>query len=196
MKHLALVWLFGAVLAGCHPASLPPVAYQQYIDDPTHGFQQQQQVGEVRIRAIYQPPDYLVAREVVEQHFAGRTLDSLRRQYGGTAYFLLAFSRNGRGVLQPGEGFSQYSSLLQTLAFQAGSFARLITSQGDTLRPVNYYLDRTTPGIASTQLLIAFRQPALAGTWKLHLQECGLGIGPLTFDFATNQFRNAPALQL
>lgn len=184
----------GCLCTSCQPAHLTPEELNRYVDDPDHGLQQHQQVGETVVAATYQPAELLVAREIQALEDAPLQVDSLRQKYSNAAYFLLSISRNGRDVLQPAEGFAQYSELLQTLAFHMDEQVRLVTSQGDTLRPTNYYLDRTTTGTHAAQLLLAFAKPASSGTWHLQLRECGLGTGNLSFAFETQQLQAVPAL--
>jgi len=123
-------------------------------------------------------------------------VDSLRKQYRDAAFFMLSIARNQREVLQPAEGFADYSTLLQTLAFRMGEHVQLVTSQGDTLRPVNYYLDRTYASASATQLLFAFPKPPFTGSWRFQLRECGLGTGNLSFSFGAPQLAAAPTLAL
>jgi hypothetical protein len=179
-----LLLLAGASLLGaCQPNSLPPEALSTYVNDPSHGLRQVQQVGITEISVAYQPVDLLVGQELQRDGISQLKRDSLRKKYAGSTYFLLAISRNGREVLQSGESFSDYSGLLQTLAFQMGEHVHLLTSQGDTLRPTNYYLDRTYSSAGATQLLFAFPALPATGTWRFQMKECGIGVGNLSFLF-------------
>lgn len=197
MKHLPYM-VFGGLLllqTACQPQQLAPEALNDYVFNPQHHLQQVQQVGDIEAKVTYQPVDLLVARDLpspVPPQPA--VLDSLRHRYRGTTYFLLALARHQHELLQPREGFAPYSNLLQTLAFEMPQHVRLVTSQGDTLRPSNYYFDRTYAGAAATQLLFAFPTPTSTGTWCFQLQECGLGIGNLSFPFAAAQLATAPTL--
>lgn len=190
--------LLSAGLLGnsCQQATATPDELSHYVGDPSHGLQQHQQIGEIAVAVTYQPADLLVAREVQAIGSTPHSVDSLRYQYSKAAYFLLAISRNGRDVLQPTEGFSRYSELLQTLAFHMDKQVCLVTSQGDTLRPINYYLDRTAAGTSASQLLLAFPKLPVGGTWQLRLRECGLGVGDLSFLFDSRQVQAIPTLVL
>jgi len=185
-----------ALLSSCQPASLPAQGLAAYVVDPAHELRQVQQVGELEVGVTYQPVDLLAARELPEFITRQAALDSLRDKYRGSTFFLLSIARNGREVLQPGEGFSQYSDLLQTLSFRMGDYVRLITSRGDTLRPTNYYLDRTYASAGASQLLFAFPAVPATGTWRFQLRECGLGTGNLAFPFDAQRVYEVPVLAL
>jgi hypothetical protein len=193
---LALLTSLGLLGSSCQPAKLTPAQLSTYVADPEHGLQQRQQVGQTEVTVTYQPTELLVAREIQDVGRDPHLVDSLRHQYSKAAYFLLSISRDGRDVLQPATGFAHYSELLQTLAFHMDDQVRLVTSQGDTLRPTNYYLDRTATGSNASYLLLAFAKPASSGTWHLHLRECGLGTGDLSFVFDAQQLRAVPTLLL
>ena len=110
---------------------------------------------------------------------------------------VVAITHNGQEVLRPEEGFSRYSSLVQTLSFQMGEHVRLISSTGDTLRPANYYLDRTYGAGPATRLLFAFPAAAFpANNYRFCLQECGLDTGNLLFAFDARAFRAVPSLAI
>lgn len=185
-----------ALLSSCQPTSLPAQGLAAYVADPAHELQQVQQVGEFEIGVTYQPVDLLAARELPEFTTHQAVLDSLRDKYRGSTFFSLSIARNGREVLQPSEGFSQYSALLQTLSFRMGDYVRLISSRGDTLRPTNYYLDRTYASAGASQLLFAFPAVPATGTWHFQLRECGLGTGNLVFPFDAQHFYEVPVLAL
>ena len=183
-------------LTACQPTQLPPEALASYVADPAHQLCQVQHVGGTEVRVTYQPPDLLVARSLPETSYRQATVDSLRKQYRDGAFFMFSIARNQREVLQPTEGFADYSALLQTLAFRMGEHVRLLTSRGDTLRPVNYYLDRTYASASATQLLFAFAKPPTTGDWRFQLRECGLGTGNLSFSFDAARLAAAPTLAL
>ncbi len=193
--RLLLVALLATVSA-CQPTTLPAEALADYVADPAHQLRQVQQIGNTEVSVAYQPTDLLVTRELQGQQSSRAAVDSLRKKYRNSAFFLLSIARNGREVLQPKEGFAEYSELLQTLAFRMSDHVRLITSQGDTLRPANYYLDRTYASASASQLLFAFPAPASRGTWRFQLLECGLGTGNLSFPFEAHAASTVPSLAL
>lgn len=192
----ALLAAVSLLESGCQPAKLKPEELSHYVTDPDHGLLQSQKIGGTEISVTYQPGELLVAREAQVLESEPMLIDSLRQQYSKAAYFLLSISRDGQDVLQPTQDFAHYSELLQTLAFHMDEQVRLITSQGDTLRPTNYYLDRTAAGANASHLLLAFPKPTSTGTWRLHLRECGLGTGDLWFTFDAQQVQAVPTLLL
>lgn len=195
-NYLFVLLCMLSLLSSCQPRSLPAQGLAAYVADPAHKLRQVQQVGEFEIGVTYQPVDLLAARELPQFGTRRAALDSLRDKYRNSTFFLLSIARNGHEVLQPGEGFSQYSDLLQTLSFRMSDYVRLVTSQGDTLRPTNYYLDRTYASAGTSQLLFAFPALPATGTWRFQLRECGLGTGNLAFSFDTQRVYEVPVLAL
>lgn len=185
-----------ALLGACQPTQLPAGALADYVADPAHHLRQVQQVGTTEISVTYQPVDLLVARESPDNLHREATVDSLRHKYQGSSFFLLSLARNGQEVLQPRAGFADYSELLQTLAFRMGEHVQVITSRGDTLRPSNYYLDRTYASASASQLLFAFPRLPSGGTWRFRIQEFGLGTGNLSFPFEAPSVLAAPTLAI
>ena len=185
-----------APLCACHPTELPPEGLAAYINNPSNGVSQTQRIGQTQVSVTYQPPDLLVMRELQNGSISLRAVDSLRGKYSHSIYFLLSIAHNGREVLQPKEGFAQYSDLLQTLSFHMDQHVCLITSRGDTLRPVNYYLDRTYAAGRASQLLFAFTEVPSTGTWQFYLLECGLQTGSVSFAFDTEAIRKVPAMTI
>jgi len=197
MRYHALQVVFLAslsVLGACQPTQLSADALANYVADPSNHLRQVQQTGNMEVSVTYQPVDLLVARELSAPPYSPLAVDSLRKNYHNATFFVLAISRNQHEILQPTEGFATYSDLLQTLAFRMNDHVRILTSQGDTLRPTNYYLDRTYASANATQLLFAFPRLPLTGTWKFQLQECGLGTGNIQFLFEAPILAATPTL--
>jgi len=184
------------LLSSCQPTHLPADALADYVADPAHHLRQVQQVGSTEVSVTYQPVDLLVARDLSTITRSQKIIESLRKKYSDNSFFILSMSRSQREVLLPTNGFADYSNLVQTLAFQMGDYVQIVTSQGDTLRPTNYYLDRTYASASATRLLFAFPHLPTTGTWKFQLQECGLGTGNLRFLFEAPVVIASPTLAL
>lgn len=183
-----------AQLFGLSTNALSPAALAQYIEDPANGLNKKEIAGEITVGVEYQPTDILISREIGSGSEKPAVIDGLRSKYKYTSCFLLSFSKNGEEVLSPKAGFSDYSNLLRTLSFQLGQFVTLTTVQGDTLAPINYYLDRTYHMGGSTNVLIAFPLTSSPIT-KLHIREFGLGCGNLEFTFQQRDFAAVPTLK-
>lgn len=197
-QYLLLSLLLASLilLNACQSNKLSAEALAIYVADPAHHLRQEQQVGSTEVSVTYQPTDLLVTHDLPGPLYRQSAVDSVRKKYNSETFFVLSIARNHREILQPIEGFSSYSDLLQTLAFRMDGHVRLLTSQGDTLLPVNYYLDRTYASTNATQILFAFPRLPTTGTWRFQLLECGLGTGNLSFLFDTLPVTVAPVLAL
>jgi hypothetical protein len=198
VPNLLGLFLAACALSACTPKRLSADELTAYIEDPANEFHQTQQLGEIQVDLTYQPTDLLVVRDLhgEETGTSAARLESVRKKYNNSTYFLLSISKGRQEVLQPREDFSHYSQLLQTMAFRMGEYVRLITAQGDTLRPSNYYLDRTYAASSASQLLFAFPVTPTKGLCHFTVAEFGLGIGAITFPFDSQLTKSAPHLAL
>ncbi|UPL50200.1 hypothetical protein [Hymenobacter sublimis] len=197
-KKIILLSCLGLALHSCGQKQLSPPQLEQYVEDASNGLNQTQHVNGIDVSVKYQPVDLIVSRELQgePEGSISSVIDSLRNIYGRYSFFTISFSKNSKEILQPQEGFSTYSELLQTLAFRMDKEVEIITSRGDTLYPVNYYLDRSYATANASQLLFAFQSVKEAGDCKIRIKEFGLVTGTLIFSFDDDALKATPSIQL
>lgn len=188
---LSIALLWGCV--ACSPGPVDEAGLQKYLLDPTHGLTQTQVANGVSITVQYQPASLLAYVDAQQSQDDSPPVPA--GVYAQSEYFLLTLSRQNSEVLKPSDtGFSNYSSLLQTLAFRLADYATLATDL-DTLRPSNSVLDRTFGMGAGTQIMLAFpannTHPPIE---RFCLREFGLGSGNLQFVFRGQDLQAIPRL--
>jgi len=188
----------GCLLLGCaQQGPLSQDELQAYINDPDHGLVKTERVKDLEVKVTYRPTDLLVNQEIGDQAATPTRVAELRKRYGQTHYFLLSLSRKNQEALNPREGFSQYSDLVQVLSFRMGEFTSLVTSQADTIAVGDYAFQRTYGMGSSNALLFAFPKAEKARPeWvQFDLNEFGLGTGSLRFRFRQQDLEAVPALK-
>ena len=134
----------------------------------------------------YQPAKLLAARESQQLGADISVQDSLLKKYSQYNYFLLSISKKGRAIVDPKEGFSTYSALIQTLSFQMEPYVNLTTSIGDTLDPIAYNFEHTYQLDNKSRLLFAFKKKKIPSQMDFNLLEFGLGCGNIQFKLDKN----------
>ncbi len=172
-------------------------ALKAYTLAEKNGLVKTKDIPPINLKVVYRPTDLVVAQQLRGQQASPRLIDSLSRQYGQFAYFLLSLSANDREIeAWNSRSHSQFSERLQTLAFGMRDYVQVVTSEQDTLPMVDYAYQRTFGAAASSDLLFAFDKDKMEqAKWvQFRLKDFGLGIGYNHFRFETNDLKATPTL--
>ncbi len=195
MRSIYLSVFLGIMLYGCGtPEFLTKEELQAYVMEPEHGLVQEKKVGSLKLQVIYRPTDLLVAQEMnLEQDTA--QVKTLRKKYEKYAYFILKLSAQNKDALHQNKSFSEFSDLLQTLAYRMNDYVELTSSEQDTI-PVGDYTYPRMYGYATSSLLFAFSKKEFENDeWiQFNLKEFGLGSGIHKFRFNKEDIERVPAL--
>jgi len=193
-------WMILAVLLlGCIPEQLEEEALRTYVLDKDHGLLQQKEVNELLASVYHKPTGLMLAQELRNKESKSDSLiTAIKQKYEDYAYFVLELSYKGHEVLRPVKGTPAYADLLNKLAFRMGEYATLKTDKGDEIPVADFYFPRTYGASKATRLLFVFHKEKLRDTqtFKFKLEEFGLGVGKLTFEFATNDLETTPKLKI
>jgi len=168
---------------------------QAYVKDPDNGLRKEREIGRVKMSVTYRPTDLLVKQSLSSKPTDGE-IDSLRRDFGKMVYFVLSMSAEKReveGYALPKNGFSDR---FHTLAFEMGNYVRLITEAKDTIPVADYFYQRTFGAGESSDLLFLFDQAKLqkSSSFKIQVDDFGLGVGDQNFKFQTDNIKDTPSL--
>ncbi|TWI85735.1 hypothetical protein IQ13_0900 [Lacibacter cauensis] len=199
-SYLSILLMVITIMLSCnHPKSFTNKnELLSYLNKGSNGYSQEILSNNVSIKLTYQPTSLMVQNELDEQvQFSKKVIDSLQKKYEGSYYFHLEFSKNGKEAIRQMDGFTDYSVLLQTLAFQMGDHIVLTTHQKDTVALGDYYFDQTYGMSSSNRLLISFDRSVIkkSDKLKIHIGECGFGTGDVKFEFERDRLDNAPWLK-
>jgi hypothetical protein len=202
-RYLTLVGsALGAILTLLLPSCNQPKVQTQeellaYVMAEDHGLVKSLEVNETQIKVIYRPTDLLAGQEVGQgEHPDPHTIAKVRNKYSPYYYFILSLSKQHKEIIDPAaQGFSQFSSLLQTVAFRLTDAVHLSTAKKDTIPVVDYYYQRTFGMGQSTDVLFAFQKAKAKGAdWvEFNLDEFGLGIGKQSLRFKVQDLEKAPS---
>ena len=151
-----------------------------YISEPANGLLKTVQQGQIKAELFYQPKDML---------------SRANAENSNNLYFILNLSANGKEVLRQLK-FSEYSELVQTLAFRMPEFSTISTEQVKAFHAKTCYFNQTYGLGKSNQLLVTFEQKNILSSDEIHIKikEFGLNIGDLDFTFKTSDIKNTPHL--
>lgn len=167
-----------------------------YVLSPSSGLNATQGTDGLAVSVYYRPSDMIVYEMLDEGSKHDSAVDSLRERIHNYYYFIASFSRNSKEILNPAEGLSAYSEILQTLSFRMHDYAMLVTSRRDTISLADFMMDRTYGLSASTDVLLVFARERLKECdWvELVILELGLKSGTLRFRFDREKLDKAPGL--
>ncbi|HWZ04427.1 MAG TPA: hypothetical protein VNX40_12505 [Mucilaginibacter sp.] len=186
-----LLLLIAAVLGGCKATIKRKADLITYVNSPGNGLQKTQEAGKVKATLTYQPWQLRLAK--VNQK-DGTTPPA---GYEDKLYFVLALSADDKEVLRQ-LPISQYSEMVQVLAFRMQEFISLMPDGGKPLQPLDCLFQQTYGMGTANNLLIVFNSGNMLDAEKLRVQvrEFGLGIGNLDFEFKTKDINNIPAIAI
>ncbi|MBX2922619.1 MAG: hypothetical protein KF746_10545 [Chitinophagaceae bacterium] len=197
-----ILFLAAQALVCCNrpPASLSKQELLKYIADKQNRLWLEQEVNGITVRLSYQPAPLLALQEM--EAYDNKRSDSLlyktlEEKYNKNYYFLLKFSKNSKEAIRQLGGFDRYSEILQVLSFRMGNFLYVTTHQRDTLPLSDYYFDQSYGMTDGNTLLLVFDRLRLKDEkqFDIHLQECGLGTGDLSFRFLRRDLLQVPHLE-
>jgi hypothetical protein len=168
---------------------------QTYIKDPDNGLHKEREIGRVKMSVTYRPTDLLVKQSLSSSPTDGE-IDSLRRDFGKMAYFVLSMSADDKEVETFALQNAGFGERVQTLAFGMGEYVRIITDARDTIPVADYFYQRTYGVGKTSDLLMAFDAEKLKQVEELKFQisEFGLGVGDQNLQFQTDDILDAPLL--
>lgn len=171
-----------------------------YITDPGNGLVKESEVNGYHFKIQYRPTDHLVAQEAARDDFQFRlaNIEELRAKYSPYIYMVLDISASDKNVLySSSKGGHNFSDLLHKFAFRLNEYAGLSSSSGSEIRLVDFIYPRLFGASKSTSVLFVFEKANLQeNDWvRFHLNEFGLGVGKLEFEFQTKDLIQSPNLQ-
>jgi hypothetical protein len=188
-------WLFilWICLAGCSFSGNKKKITKQadilaFTSDSVNGLKKNEQVGAIKIGLTYKPWQLLVSR----QKNAGNKRDSSKTAYfKNKLFFVLSLSANHKEVLRQLK-FSDYSEMVQVLAFRMSQFIKAIPDEGKEVEPLECIFQQTYGMGTENEILIVFERQKLikSDAFNIYIKEFGLNTGDLKFEFKTNDINN------
>ncbi|ELR73391.1 Putative lipoprotein precursor [Fulvivirga imtechensis AK7] len=183
---------------GCKPTYLSEEGLKSYVLDPDNELTKEISYKDYSVKVTFRPADLLIAQETGgETEVEKEELERLRQKYSDHYYFILSLSRDNKEAhYQTGQGFGQFSELVQRLSFRMHEYVNLTTSAQDTIHVGDYIFPRTYGMGGATNLMFAFnREKSIGKEWlQLNLKEFGLGVGNQNFRFRIEDIETVPKI--
>ena len=156
-----------------------------YINDPRNGLQKSQRVREIQVGLTCKPWQLMVSKSKLQ----GGSLENANK-IKDKLFFVLSLSANNKELLKQ-LPFSQYSEIVQVLAFRMNSFINITPDRDKTVEPLNCTFQQTFGMGLANNLLIVFDKKKLisASNIRVHIKEFGLNIGDLYFDIDVSDIK-------
>jgi hypothetical protein len=198
MKTALLYLIVAITFLGCRKQEFSsPDELNKFIADPEHDLKQTNELNGYKVTVTFRPTDLLVYQEIGDQHPTAAAIDSARKKYNSYYYFILSLSHGNREALNPADGLTQYSELVQTLSFRMNDYVTMTTSQSDTIPVGDFMLNRTYGISSTTDILFVFnKEKAKGNEWvQFNLNELGIGLGNQRFRFKVEDLEQPLTLQ-
>lgn len=163
-----------------------------YVNSPKNGLVVTDKLGQVEADMTYKPwqlmlPDHRGNRN--------KTDTSGKRELSNKYFFVLSLSANHKELLRQLK-FSDYSEMVQVLAFRMADYVSAVPDHGKAVEPVECLFQQTYGMASANQLLIVFDKSRFddARQIKIKIREFGLNTGNLDYRFSMDDIRTTQDL--
>lgn len=160
-----------------------------YINDPENGLKKEELIGKIKATLTYKPWQLVAANY--------KKKDISKFNFKDKLYFVLSLSADNKEILRQ-LPFSQYSEMVQVLAFRMNEFVSLTPYNAKSIDPLECNFQQTYGmGIANNVLLVFNKSYLLkAENLKINIKEFGLNTGDLKFKIQTKDIREIENIAL
>ncbi len=191
------ILLLSMLLCACTPKYMSEEELQKFVLENSELSKKREFKG-YEIQLYYKPTDLLIAQELGgELAKSKEELERLQQKYANHEYFILSLSKNNKEALyQMGNGFDQFSEIVQTLSFNMGNYVNSTTSGKDTVEIDDYVFPRTYGMGMSTNIMFVFsKEKSKDDEWiQVNIKEFGMGLGNQVFRFKREELENLPSI--
>ncbi|WP_439698631.1 hypothetical protein ACFGVS_10865 [Mucilaginibacter sp. AW1-7] len=189
---IGLLGMFVVCSPSCKRKTVSLAGLIAYVNDPENGLQKTQQTGKIKTVLTYKPWQTMMFNEGGLNN-KDRRSDSLKFQ--DKLFFVFSLSANNKELLKQLE-FSQYSEMVQVLAFRMKNFIDVVPDDGKPVEPTDCIFQQTYGMGVANNLLVVFDKEKLmtADNLKFEVREFGLNTGNLNFGIKTKDITDIPAL--
>jgi len=163
----------------------------EYINNPENGLKKTEQIGPVKVALTYKPWQLTVLNQLGNKGKSGNKDKPAITNFTNKLFFVLSLSANNKEILRQ-VPFSQYSEMVQVLAFRMKEFVELIPDEGKPIEPLDCLFQQTYGmGIANNVLIVFDKQKLLeADNLNIKIKEFGLNTGNLSFNLQTKDIND------
>lgn len=174
---------------------------QQYMHTPSNGLIQEDSINGIKISVQNKPVALIVAQELRGAEVVNDSIqEAVQKQFADNLYFNLNLSIGDKDPLLYSGNLSNFSSMLQTMAFQMDQFVFLTTSDKDTIPVADFIYPRMYGMGAGSSIMFAFSKEKIKARGhdpekiSFHLLDFGMNTGNRKYEFEMEDIQDVPAL--
>lgn len=146
-KYLTL-FLVVFLFVNCKPRVNNIAEFKSWFNDPENEFVKEKYVNDLKFSVQYRPAELMICNELKDLKKGQSSLDSLKRTYKNSLYFLLEIGfderekkKQGDVLLKDIHTYEQYVEKVNYLSFQLENNTWLVVGK-DTIPPSLYHFER------------------------------------------------------
>ena len=191
-KPLLLIGMFlsGIALMSCNRPIKSKESLTRYLRDSTHGLTQVREVNKIKAAVTFMPWQAIASKTKQKKE---SSIKVLRSKY----YFVLSLSANGKELLRQ-LPFSQYSEMVQVLAFRLRPYVSIVRDDGKVVEAEDCLFQQTYGMARENEVLLVFNRSDLrdAKEMNLKIKEFGLNTGNLDYKISTKEIGEMPDIEI
>ena len=188
--RLLIICGIGFLQLSCQPKINDIASLNEFIKSEKNGLIVKKKIHEIDVTMKYLPWQLIALRYRTKEDKNDTVINKLSKN----CFFLLSFSKDGKELLNQLD-FSTYSEMVQILSFRMQD--KISALSGNNAVPVQDCSFQQTFGLSSAnELLIAFEADKIKSVTdlKIEVNEFGLNLGSLVFDFNVHNIKTLRAL--
>jgi len=165
-----------ALCCSCKKAIRTPAEMTAYVNEPKNGLKVSQQAGKIETSVTYKPWQMMALNRGKDT----AALHGLKNKL----FFVLSLSANHKELLRQLK-FSDYSEMVQVLAFRMGDYVSAVPDRGKAVPPEECLFQQTYGMGSANQLLLVFDKAKFEHVKQaeIRIKEFGLNTGNLDYCF-------------
>jgi hypothetical protein len=184
------IFLTGIALTSCNQPIKSKASLTTYLNDSKHGLSQVHEINKIKAAVTFMPWQVIVSKTKQKDTSAVKVLKS---KY----YFVLGLSANGKELLRQ-LPFSQYSEMVQVLAFRMRPYVSIVRDDGKVIGAEDCLFQQTYGMGRENEVLLVFNRSELKNTneMDLKIKEFGLNTGNLDYKISTKDINHIPNIEI
>jgi len=184
------ILLTGITLTRCNQPIKSKASLTKYLNDSKHGLSQAHEINKIKAAITFIPWQVMASKTKRKDSSSVKVLKS---KY----YFVLGLSANGKELLRQ-LPFSQYSEMVQVLAFRMRPYVSIVRDDGKVIEAEDCLFQQTYGMGKENEVLLVFNRSELQHTNEMDLtiKEFGLNTGNLDYRINTKDIDQMPNIEI
>ncbi|MFA6924372.1 MAG: hypothetical protein WC223_08980 [Bacteroidales bacterium] len=169
-----------------------PATLKQYCNNSDNGLIKKKDIENISIIVKYRPTDFMVANELRNKKVTNKVVDSLRKIYSTSYYFILEIMYNTKNSAIEGPlygnsiSYQEYAKKVSELSFDFQNKVYLVSGK-DTVKPVLHSFERGYELENKETILLCFQGDIKNDSVKFCYYDDLFGTGMNQFQFVLDK---------